>query len=99
MKKDYSKTSNAEYNRARDKVNKKIGFFAHLTVYVCVNLFFHIINWAEGDAYWAFYPLLFWGLGLGIHYLNVFDVFEKTEWKRKRIEKMIEKQREKSRRQ
>lgn len=93
------KTETKDVVQARKRVNEKIGFYIHLTVYICINLFFNIWNWIDGGEYWALFPLLFWGLGLGIHYLNVFDLFVMTDWKRKQILKQIEKQRKKSNQQ
>lgn len=99
MEKRNFQTTNKELSQVRKRVNEKIGFYIHLTVFICVNLFFNIWNWIEGGEYWAIFPLVFWGFGLGIHYLNVFDVFGMTEWKRKQILKQIEKQRKNSNKQ
>lgn len=93
MKTKKIRTGSKEYNQVREKVNDKIGFYIHLSVYILVNLFFHIRNLMEGGEYWAFFPLVFWGAGLCIHFLNVFDLLGTTEWKRRQILKQIEKQR------
>jgi len=93
MKKKFNRSDYNELDKAKEAVNKKIGFYVHLVIYVCVNLFFHILNLREGGEYWAIYPLAFWGVGLGVHFLNVFDIFENSKWKNKQIIKQIEKQR------
>lgn len=95
MKTEINQNKNTELYKARETVNKKIGFYIHLIVYLLVNLFFHLMNLIQDGPYWAIFPLIFWGMGLGIHFLNVFDVFENSELKRKMILKQLEKQRRK----
>jgi 2TM domain len=47
---------------------RKRGFKAHLIPFVAVNTFLIILNLITSPKYfWAVYPLLGWGLGLGIH--------------------------------
>jgi hypothetical protein len=42
-------------------------------VYVVVNLFFFAISsYGFGTRPWSIYPLLGWGLGLGLHGISVF---------------------------
>lgn len=56
---------------ARRRAKAKLGFFAHATVYVVVNLALIALSFASGRA-WAVFPLLGWGLGLLMHGLAVF---------------------------
>jgi hypothetical protein len=53
--------------RARRRVNQKMGFYIHATVYVLVNLGLAAINFASGGKAWHLWPLAGWGLGLAIH--------------------------------
>ena len=53
--------------RARRRVNQKVGFYIHATVYVLVNLGLAAINVAIGGKAWHLWPLAGWGLGLAIH--------------------------------
>ena len=53
--------------RARRRVNQKMGFTIHATVYVLVNLGLAAINFASGGKAWHLWPLAGWGLGLAIH--------------------------------
>jgi fatty acid desaturase len=53
--------------RARRRVNQKMGFYIHATVYVLVNLGLAAINFASGGNSWHLWPLAGWGLGLAIH--------------------------------
>ena len=53
--------------RARRRVNQKMGFYIHATVYLLVNLGLAAINFAGGGKAWQLWPLAGWGLGLAIH--------------------------------
>jgi hypothetical protein len=44
-------------------------FRLHLWAFVLVNLALNAANWFVGDDWWAFWPLVVWGLVLGAHYL------------------------------
>jgi hypothetical protein len=44
-------------------------FRLHLWAFVLVNLALNATNWFVGDDWWAFWPLVVWGLLLGAHYL------------------------------
>jgi hypothetical protein len=58
--------------RARRRVNQKMGFYIHLAVYVLVNLGLAAINLASGGQRWHLWPLAGWGLGLAIHGIVTF---------------------------
>ncbi len=60
------------YERARARVEALKGFYAHATAYVLVNVGLFAINLFAGGSWWFFWPLLFWGIGLGVHALSVF---------------------------
>jgi hypothetical protein len=56
------------YEKAKRRVEAKIGFYIHLAVYVGVNLLLLIINLATSPRYlWFKWPLIGWGIGLLIH--------------------------------
>jgi hypothetical protein len=44
-------------------------FRLHLWAFVLGNLALNIANGFAGERWWAFWPLVGWGLALGIHYL------------------------------
>jgi hypothetical protein len=44
-------------------------FRLHLGAFVVVNLALNAANWFAGGDWWAFWPLVVWGLVLGAHYL------------------------------
>jgi 2TM domain len=58
---------NLTYEDAKAKVDARIGFLVHATVYVVINLVFLLaIGW---DWLWV---SLFWGIGLALHGISVF---------------------------
>lgn len=82
------------YKSARRQVKKKKGFYVHFAVYLSVGAFFLLLNLLtfEGD-WWFFFPLLPWGIGLGIHYLTVFgfpgtDILTE-EWEKRELDKEL----------
>jgi len=44
-------------------------FRRHFTAFVIVNLVLTAINIAMGAPWWAFWPLVVWGLGVMVHFL------------------------------
>lgn len=87
-------TNSEEYETARRRVEAKMGFYIHLTVYVAVILFLATINLVTSSAQiWFHWPLLGWGVAVALHAVAVFVFpgwFGVTE-------KMIEKEMAKSR--
>lgn len=58
---------------ARKRAGAKLGWYAHATVYVAVNLFlFAMSHYAFSARRWTLAPLLGWGLGLALHGVAVF---------------------------
>ena len=67
---------NCEFNQstlqqqARRRAGKKLGWYLHASVYLCVNLGLMALALSHGK-HWAIYPALGWGLGLMMHGLVV----------------------------
>lgn len=82
------------YNRAKERVEAKIGFYIHLAVYVGVNVLLIVINLATSPQYlWFKWPLLGWGIGLLLHGMSIF-IFTGRKFegiKERMIEKEIKK--------
>lgn len=55
---------------ARRRAHAKLGWYAHAAVYACVNLALVLLSASQG-RHWGVFPLLGWGLGLGLHGLRV----------------------------
>ena len=60
------------YERAQARVKELKGFYTHATAYVLVNIGLFVINLLTGGGWWFYWPLLGWGIGLGVHALSVF---------------------------
>lgn len=58
--------------RAMRRVRRKMGFFIHAFVFVCVNVGLYALNQMTGGVHWHQFPLLGWGLGLAIHGMVTF---------------------------
>lgn len=79
------------YERAKKRVEARIGFYIHLAVYAGVNLLLIIINLISSPQYlWFKWPLWGWGIGVFFHGLSVF-VFSGGQFKAVK-ERMIEKE-------
>lgn len=90
------------YERAKKKVDAKIGFYIHFTVYVGVNLLLVVINLAtlpeprKGffQDFWFYWPLLGWGIGIVFHALAAFVFSNGASLKDRMIEKEMAKEKD-----
>ena len=81
------------YQRAKKRVEAKIGFFIHLTVYIVVNILLVIINFSTSTEYlWFKWPLIGWGIGVLFHALGVFVFSGGSVIKEQMIEKEMKKE-------
>ena len=81
------------YEKAKSRVEARIGFFIHLAVYIVVNGLLIIINITTSPQYlWFIWPLLGWGIGLVFHGIGVFFVTGGSKIKERMIEKEMKKQ-------
>ena len=77
------------YEKAKKRVEARIGFYIHLAVYVGVNVLLIIINLTTSSRYlWFIWPLFGWGIGLFFHGMSIF-VFSSGKF-REAKERMIE---------
>ena len=88
------------YLRAKKKLDKLVGFYWHLAVYVVVNTFLIIligINQEEGKflSFGTFATAIFWGIGLAFHFLAVFgpDFFFGKNWEDRKIKEFMDRDR------
>ena len=80
-----------KYKMARKRVEAKIGFYIHAGIYVLVNAFLIAINMTSTPSeLWFIYPLIGWGIGLLLHLILVFSQFPSGGWKKRMIEKEVE---------
>lgn len=62
-----------EYQSAKKRVEAKMGFYTHLSVYVAVILLLAIINFMTAPgAIWFHWPMMGWGIAVAIHAAVVF---------------------------
>lgn len=82
------------YQRAKERVEERLGFYRHATIYVAVNLFLLGLNWFRSPGHWwAIWSVLGWGIGLAAHGLQVFS----SRWGSSRKEGMIRREMERER--
>lgn len=87
-----------KYQEAVKKVARIKAFYSHLIVYILVNAFIVVKktqNIDEGETIWdAFKVAFFWGIGLALHALRVFDKFPffGNDWEERKIKEFMEKE-------
>jgi hypothetical protein len=75
------------YSDAKRHVERKLGFFIHLAVYLVVNSGLMLFNFlVVPQKLWAFWPLLGWGIGLLFHSAATFLSAPGASWKARMIE-------------
>ncbi|HYD97418.1 MAG TPA: 2TM domain-containing protein [Noviherbaspirillum sp.] len=80
------------YRDAKRHVERKVGFFIHLAVYLVVNAGLILFNLlAVPGKVWAVWPLLGWGIGLLFHGLAVFLYAPGAAWKERMIDNEMKK--------
>ncbi len=85
------------YRRAKARVEALRGFYAHATAYVLVNAGLLLINLLTSPAYlWVVWPLLGWGIGLGVHALNVFALGGRfgQDWEERKTRELMDRDRD-----
>lgn len=80
--------TNKNYEQAKSRVEKKIGFMIHAGVYVAVNAGLITLNLTRSpEKFWFIWPLGGWGIGLAFHAFKAFGSGSAANWKEKMIEK------------
>ena len=83
----------AAYERARTRVEARLGFYRHLIVYLAVNTLLFILNLITSPHYlWFKWPLMGWGIGLFFHAVSLFFSGRMSEMKKRMIEKELAKE-------
>ena len=83
-----------EYRSVRRGVQKRMGFFRHLSMFVTVIAGLLVVDVVTGpDEFWVQWVALVWGVVLGVHLLNVFvfDSLLGREAERRMIERELRK--------
>ena len=61
-------------------------FRLHLWAFVLVNLALNAANWFAGGDWWAFWPLMVWGVALVGHYLAYKSKRVDARWVKERTD-------------
>lgn len=81
-----------DYDRAAERVDKKIKFYNELKAYVVVNAVLAIINFFVSPFFWwVLFPVFFWGIGILVDFFKAFifvDNYSEEYIKRKIAEEM-----------
>jgi hypothetical protein len=81
------------YQRAKKRVEAKLGFYIHLAIYIVVNILLIIINITTSTQYlWFKWPLIGWGIGVFFHALGTFVFSAGSVIKEWMIEKEMKKE-------
>lgn len=63
----------AAYRRATERVRARIGFVAHVGVYIAIGLLLLVLNLVTTpESLWFYWPMLFWLIALGAHVVVLF---------------------------
>jgi hypothetical protein len=82
------------YEEAKKRVKAKKDFYGHLVAYIGVNILLIVIWAVTGAGFpWFVFPLCGWGIGISIHFFQVFV------WEYRSDKAAIEKEAEKIRRE
>jgi len=81
-----------EYDRAHQRAEMLQGFYIHALIYLVINAGLFAINFltrGEGGSWWFQWPLLLWGLGLGIHALTTVVPVFSSEWVDRKADDLV----------
>jgi hypothetical protein len=85
------------YERAHAKVQAIKGFYVHALAFVAVNIALFALNAIVGGVWWFYWPLIGWGIGLGLHAFGVFGFGGGgpwgREWEERKTQEMMDKER------
>ncbi len=86
----------AAYRRAHHRMRVVQAFYAHLMIYITINLALFFIDTFTGNGTWFFWPVLFWGAFIALHASYTFHwvpVFTR-EWEQRKIREIMERERQ-----
>jgi len=63
------------YRIAKKRVKKVKGFYSHFTTWLVFAAFFILLNLKTNPHdFWAFFPIIGWGIGVAFHAIGVFGL-------------------------
>jgi hypothetical protein len=82
------------YERAHARVQAIRGFYIHAMAFLVVNVALLALNAFVGGVWWFYWPLIGWGIGLGLHAFGVFGFGGGgpwgREWEERKIQEMVD---------
>ena len=87
-------STNDTYEKAHKRVQEKKKFYRNLGTYLVMSVFFFTLNSLTSPGNWWFYwPMLGWGIGVAMHYVNIFGFpgsgVGSPDWEEKELDKEI----------
>jgi len=86
-----------KYEEAKRRVKELKDFYRNLITYTVINVLLIIINLITSPgSLWFYWVTIFWGIGVLLHASKVFILkgkFLGEEWEKKKIKKIMEKER------
>jgi len=84
--------SDEAYERARERVKEKKKFYKNLSSFLVMSVFFFVLNAVTSfGAWWFYWPILGWGIGIAMHYFKVFGFPgvgpADEEWERREMDR------------
>ncbi|MCX6086087.1 MAG: 2TM domain-containing protein [Caldiserica bacterium] len=85
-----------QYQKAKDRVQEIKGFYAHVAMYLLVNVALAVLNLAtlkkNDGIIWFIWPLIGWGIVLAVHAISVFGIgrFLGKDWEQHQIQKELD---------
>ncbi|MGN6031723.1 MAG: 2TM domain-containing protein [Thermomicrobiales bacterium] len=85
--------SDPRFQRAKDQVDRLSGFYKSLGAFVVVGIILFAINAYTGSPWWFFWPLIFWGIGLGVQAFGVFGPGARIgqDWQNRKVQEYMDK--------
>lgn len=109
LRNNNSRERNEKYMRAQKKVEDIKGFYIHLLVYICVNLFISIKkivrNLDNGETFeqaffdfGTYFVWIAWGIGIAFHAFNVFvkNGLLGRNWEERKIQQYMNDERDRT---
>ena len=83
------------YERVSAGVRAPETFYIHASAFVIVNTALFAISALTGGGWWFYWPLIGWGIGLGLHAFGVFGFGcgpWGREWEERKTREMMDKE-------
>lgn len=83
-----------DYERAAERIDRKLKFYRNFICYITVNAFLIILNAVyTPEFWWVIFPVFFWGIGVVKDFLKafVFANIYTEEYRERKIAQEMEK--------